>query len=528
MKKILCLCLALLLLCGCAQGEKAPYVPTGDGLTWDDETQPPETQPEEQELLMMYYPDRSMNPLVCADVTNRTLFSLLYQGLFATDSNYQSYPILCKRYTVSRDMRSYTFYLNMAVFSDGSVVMPEDVYETYQAAMDSPYYGGRFEHVYKLILEDDGGITFRLDTPCDDFPLLLDVPILKAEETDAEYPLGTGPYVFENTNAGARLRKRHNWWCKAELPVNASSIPLMEAKSETHIRDSFEFENVGLVCADPGSDSYADYRCDYELWDCENGNFLFLACNLESRAFSQKNLRSALTYAIDRNTLADEIYHGFARSATLPASPQSPYYNLALGARYEYNPEVFARAVYDADLEDPTPELLVDEGLIDPEDIVLPIRMLVNREDSLRLRVVRSIQKMLSACGMEVELLEYDAEDYFEALENGEYDLYLGQTRLSPNMDLSTFFAPDGNITYGGMSDPTIYSLCMDSLANRGNFYNLHITIANDGRLCPILFQSYSIFAVRGAASQLQPSRDNVFFYTTGLTAADILDKGET
>ena len=508
MKKILCLLLAvwLLTLCGCNSDPDVPYVPTGDGLFWETDTQPDETLPEEKELMMMYYPNSSMNPLISTDVTNRTLFSLIYQSLFVVDDRYNVSPVLCQGYRVSPDMRMYTFYVAEATFSDGTTLTPEDVYATYTAAMENGIYSGRFEHVYRLTLEDDGGICFRLDTPIDNFPLLLDVPILKASEINETHPVGTGPYVLEETTTGARLRRRIRWWCSAALPVNTSSIPLLEAESPTHIRDSFEFSNVGLVCADPSSASYADYRCDYEQWDCENGNFLFLACNLDSPVFSNVDLRSAITYAIDRNSIASKIYRGFARSTSLAVSPQSPYYNDALAARYEYNPELFAKAVQSVTL---------------PKDT--PIILLVNKEDTIRLRVVRNIQDSFKACGMDLELLELDQEDYLEALEAGEYDLYLGQTRLSANMDLSTFFSPTGNITYGGMADSELYSLCLDSLANRGNYYNLHAKIATDGRLCPILFQSYSICATRGLASDLSPSRDNIFYYNLGLSLEDVL-----
>lgn len=514
MRKLLCLLLAvvILFLCGCQSNPDSPYVPTGDGLNWDTDTKPQETQPEEQELMMMYYPDSSMNPLYSTDVTNRTLFSLIYQSLFVVDNAYNVSPVLCKSYSYTRDMRMYTFYIADATFSDGSALTPEDVYATYTAAMASGIYSGRFSHVYKLTLEEDGGISFRLDTPMENFTLLLDVPILKASEINAEYPLGTGPYRFETTNSGARLRRRLRWWCSATLPINTSSIPLMEAKSATHIRDSFEFSNVGLVCADPSSASYADYRCDYELWDCENGNMLFLACNLNSPVFSNADLRSAITYAIDRNSIVDKIYRGFARSTSLPASPQSPYYNDSLAARYEYNPALFAQAVKNANIKQKDDE---------------PIIFLVNKEDTIRLRVVRSIQDMFKACGLTLTLLELEQDKYLETLKSGEYDLYLGQTRLSANMDLTTFFSPTGSITYGGFADTEIYSLCLDALANRGNYYNLHAKIATDGRLCPILFQSYSICATRGLASNLEPSRDNVFYYNLGLTMADILQKEE-
>ena len=63
----------------------------------------------------------------------------------------------------------------------------------------------------------------------------------------------------------------------------------------------------------------------------------------------------------------------------------------------------------------------------------------------------------------------------------------------------------------------------MDALANRGNYYNLHKEIAEDGCLIPIHFGTNAVHAKRGTASELTPSRGNVFYYDLGVTAADVL-----
>ena len=53
------------------------------------------------------------------------------------------------------------------------------------------------------------------------------------------------------------------------------------------------------------------------------------------------------------------------------------------------------------------------------------------------------------------------------------------------------------------------------------NFYNLHKAVADDGRIIPILFCNYAVYATRGLLTELQPARDNVFFYTLGRTDED-------
>ena len=123
---------------------------------------------------------------------------------------------------------------------------------------------------------------------------------------------------------------------------------------------------------------------------------------------------------------------------------------------------------------------------------------------------------MLEEAGLDVVVNDYDAENIEYALVATEYDLYLGQTMLSPNMDLSEFFDSDGNLSYGGLSDAGTYALCQQALENHGNFYTLHYTIMEQGLLTPLLFRSYAVYATRGLLTDLTPARNNVFYYSIG------------
>lgn len=489
------------LLFGC-ESKKDPYVPTGDGLTRDEQTTP-SSGITEQQMSLPYYPSRGLNPYKTADYINQSVFDLIYQGLFAVDADYTVYPVLCKRYTCSKDMKTYTFYLEEATFPDGDVLTAADVAASLKAARDSDVYKGRFGYVKSISTTEDGAVTVTLETPYENLPVLLDVPIVKQSQTGDERPLGTGPYLYETYENQLRLRRRTDWWCAAVLPVTAEHIQLVEGQSVAQLRDEFEFSGLGLVTADPGSSGYVDFHSDYELWDCENGIFLYLGCNSKSSVFSKKEIRAAMTYAIDRDGLVEEYYRGFAYSAVLPASPQSPWYSAGLAQQYGYDPAKLTQAVTAA------------------APASTEVKLLVNTDDTVRLRIARSIAQALNQCGLKVTTSELNGEDYLTALKRGNYDLYLGQTRLSSNMDLSAFYDSNGTLSFGGMSDTAIYALCLDALANSGNYYTLHQKVLEDGMLCPILFRSYAIFAQRGQFSDLTPSRDSVFFYHLGKTMAD-------
>ena len=493
---LVCL-LAAMLLTACGK-DGDPYIATGDGL--GDVIAPPSaTEPVEQSLTLTYYREDSLNPLQSTDFTNRTLYSLLYQGLFSVDREYHIEPVLCKNYRISEDMKSYTFYMEDAVFSDGTHLTAQDVLATLQAAKESEVYKGRVSHVTGVVLSEDGGVTVNLDTPYENLPILLDIPIIPERDIASTRPVGTGPYLLDETGGIARLRLRQDWWCESkDLVTTASSITLLEAKSIVQIRDDFQFRGLNLVCADPGSDKFADYRCDYELWSCENGIFLYLAFSADSEIFKNAALRAAVTHAIDRDMLAESYYRSFAQGATLPASPQFPYYNQNLASKYGYDSAKFAAAVEES-------------GLKGSE-----ITLLVNSADSLRVRVARAIGEMLTAGGLTVKMSELSGNSYTYAIQTRQFDLYLGQTMLSPNMDLSAFFHTYGALSYGGVNNLEAYTLCLQSLANYGNYYSLYKHVMENGLLCPVLFRSYAIYATRGIITDLNPARDNIFYYSIG------------
>ena len=122
----LCSLMFVTMFAGCGAKEEV-YTPTGNALGVEG-TAPadPDKQDTKQDLTLTYFPNRSMNPLFSTDITNRVLFSLMYQGLFSVDRKYQVQPVLCKNYRISQDMRTWTFYLENATFSDGSKISAQD------------------------------------------------------------------------------------------------------------------------------------------------------------------------------------------------------------------------------------------------------------------------------------------------------------------------------------------------------------------------------------------------------------------
>ena len=197
-----------------------------------------------------------------------------------------------------------------------------------------------------------------------------------------------------------------------------------------------------------------------------------------------------------------------AEPITLPAAPTSPYYNKPLADQFAYDSLKFIGRL--GGYRIPTD----DKGV--PENLVI----LVNSNDSARVRIARQLAEDLTAMGLPAATLE--ASNFKDVYYAQTWDIYLGMTRMSANFDLTEFFRPYGEMGKGGMSHETLYNMTKNALENSGNYYNLYQKLAEDGRVIPVMFGYYTVYAQRGLLPDLTPARDNVFYYSLGKTLSGI------
>lgn len=504
LRRLTALALALCLLGGCA-GE-VPETDAQPTQTTQPENSPTESAERVKDFGLAYVPEYGFNPYDCVCLTNRPVISLAYEGLFVLNNQFEPEPVLCDTVSVSDDEKTYTVTLCQdARFSDGSAVTAQDVVASLQAATDSDYYGSRFYQIYELEAADTRTVILRLYTPYENLPLLLDVPIVKEGTTGDAVPVGSGPYTIRLEDGGGTLVRNNGWWQDAAPAVDKPTIGLTAAETPTQVRDSFEFGDTALVCADLNAPAAVGYRCDYELWNCSTTVMQYIGFNIGSGLFVNQSFRAAVTHMLDRDTIVARIYNGFADAACLPCSPRSNLYDSELASQYGYDEAAFRQAMKDAGIAKGS------TGTI-----------LVNSADASRVEMAHFIADAMAEYGLKLEVRAVDADTYAYQLNRGGFDMFIGEVRLSGNFDLSEFFKPYGQVSYGGIQDAATYEMCKYMLENSGNAYDLHQSVMDKGYLCPVLFKSYAVMATRGVIGDLQPAVDNVFHLHSGRTLADV------
>lgn len=520
MKKRICaalLALALCLsLCGCS-GAGAGWFREVLGISTDPAADSPDssdgttasTAPENMAPIteisqgltafgLAYQLSYGLHPYRCVSLNNRVILSFLYEPLFAVDSSFSPVPVLAESYFVSDDGMTTTVTLKSgARFSDGAPVTAADAAYSINSAKDSDYYGNRLNCITSAVAQDDRTLVLTTRTAYGALPVLLDIPIIPVDQAEEDVPLGSGPYVFRDNTT---LERNESWWQDTAPLVDFPFITLTHATTAADIRDNFEYENVNIVLSDPNSAAYVNFHNDYELWTGNTTIMQYIGYNLGSNVFSNYGLRGAITYAIDRETIVTENAGGFAQAAVLPAAPQADCYDVKLANTYSYSLPKFYDRLESASVED-----MDADGVLDLYVTSLGYAvscsgtMIVCSSSYQRVQAATAVVNALNELGFRLTLKSLDYDEYASALANGNFDLYYGEVRLSPNFDLSPFFRSGGSLSYGYLADSTMENLCSRALLNSGNTYDLYKRLCDRGYITPVLFKNYAVFTTRGA-----------------------------
>ncbi len=505
MKRILAILLCLcLLLSGCSADTQEEERNNAGDIISDALT--PEPEDDLSTFGLAYQSEFGLNPYACTSLSNRTILSLLYESLFTVTSSFEIEPVLCDYYDVSDNLQNYTIHLLPNVkFSDGTPLTARDVKASYSAAINSDVYGSRFYALDSIETPDDSTVIFHTTQPYENFTLLLDVPIVQADTAKESAPLGTGPFRLVAERHTTTLVRNSYWWRDPyDAAVTVRSIHLVPTTTPTDVRDDFEYGITGVVCTDPNSAAYVDYHCDYELWNCSTTIMEYIGFNARSGLFCLSDLRIAFTHILDREAIATELYRGYGEAAVLPASPLSPFYNAELAKKYDYAPEKFTAAV--ALTRAKTSQAT----------------FLVCNTDPRRVEAAEYIAAEAAKYGIELVVDAVNEKTYKNRLYNGDFELFLGEARLSPTFDLTPFFN-GGALCYGHIDSTELTRLSKAALENSGNYYNLHDAVMANGLICPVLFKSYAVYASRGTITNMYPAVDNVFHTSNGRTLSDAI-----
>jgi peptide/nickel transport system substrate-binding protein len=262
---------------------------------------------------------------------------LIFEGLVALDAALQPAPRLAESWQVSDDGRTITFKLRPDVkWHDGRPFTSRDVAFTVDKLQTTELqilWKGYFANLEALETPDDHTVVVRYARPYAPALAIWTLGILPAHafdgETDIlaaranEEPVGTGPYRLARWEKGARLLLTANeeWWygrahidtIELRLGVRDSLAALRAGEIDfADVVDIEEWSNEALL---------PEFRERFEVGTVVTPLFRAIAWNLNKSPLDDRRVRLALTHALDRGRVIDDILLGQAQALSAPFFP---------------------------------------------------------------------------------------------------------------------------------------------------------------------------------------------------------------
>lgn len=446
MKKLLIPILCLVLI-GCFFASRLNNYEQIETTTEESTTEETTTQKStaKNKIYLGYYKEKSLNPYLTDSPTNLKLSTLIYDSLFLPNDNYSVQPLIASDYTYDGNKLIVT--LNDEIyFSDGSSITPYDISYSFSLAKQSHFYSSRLTS-FASCEKGESEVTFILDSDNVYAHNCLTFPIVK-QDSPQDMPIGSGRYSIAKKNGKYILTANDNTTRNEEMATQ--KLYLTEITSENKELYLLQTGDLCYFFDDLTDGEYTKIVANTATVTLNN--MVYLAYNSKTEELQDSNVINAIDNALDRYALADTAYSGMAQSTALPFNPQ---WELLQNIQTPDTQQNTAKA----------DELLKSSGYIyqyktnavrSKNMKYIELTMIVNNENEPRVQCARLIKKQLQSVGIGITLKELSFNEYKNALYYGNYDLYLGEVRLSADMNLSEFFTSGGSLSYGIDTQSTV------------------------------------------------------------------------
>ncbi|MGI8563029.1 MAG: ABC transporter substrate-binding protein [Candidatus Dormibacter sp.] len=292
-----------------------------------------------------------LNPVLYGDTASSTATSMIYDSLYMSDDKGNPAALLAKDLPkISSDQLTYTISLRDAKWTDGKPVIADDVKFTYELMFDpkydkvnSPRRGDLVDYIQSVSVKDATTVVFQLKKAYSPFTTVhlqygilpmhvwgsLSAEQINTTDLNGRPTVTNGP--FQNAvwqkDQQVTFDKNPNYYRGAP---NVDRYVIKVIKSSTDILNQLKTGETDVGPVDPAQGDAARTVDLITLHRFPGLLFLFYLYNLDpakTPLFQQKEVRQALLYALDRQSMAKAIYFGFATVANTSMPPKSWAYN---------------------------------------------------------------------------------------------------------------------------------------------------------------------------------------------------------
>jgi len=490
----------------------------------------------------------SLNPGLASDSTSGSVLNQIFEGLTTPNAEGGVDLAAAEDVVISDDQLTYTFKLRDAKWSNGDAVTAADFEYAWKWALDPVnassysyqlYYikgaqsynegTGSVEDVAVKAI-DDKTLEVTLNNPT---PYFLELtafytyyPVnskIAAENPEWAFNSGesyvsNGPFKLTTWNHSSDivLEKNEHYWDVENVKLDTINMAMInDPNTELSMYDNGELHWAGSPTGSLPTDSLKALEANGTLNNQEYAGIYNYKFNTKAEPTNNENIRKALTLAIDRQSLIDNVVLGYQKPAFGIVPPS--LYGDAAGEDYGY----FA----DNDVEKAKEYLaagLQELGYASASELPT-IKISYNTQES-HAKIAQAIQAMWTDnLGINVELSNSEWAVYLEEVQAGNYQV----ARMGWSADfndpinfLEMYYSADGGNNDTGWESAE-YQALLDQAATETDaekrkdlLMQAEAVFMDDMAVAPIYFNTMNWLKAENLKGEILTPLSSIYFKT--------------
>lgn len=392
----------------------------------------------------------TINPLISNNKEILNIDKLIFESLVNITEDYKTELSLAKECSKISDYSYIIKVDNSIKWHNGSSFTAKDINFTINKLKEgNSVYSANVEKIESTEVIDNTTLKINLIEPVPFFEYNLTFPILPNNYylnedfyTTTKVPIGTGMFtISEMTSSNIKLIKNEKWWNKDNKNSKIDTIYIKLFSEIGEVYNSFKMGNIDIFTTHNINLQNYIGTMGYEKQEVKGRQLDYLAFNCENKILSDKTVRKAISYTIDKTNIVSSVFNNEYYTAENPLDYGSYLYKNENGSS-GYNPEQAKK-------------LLTDNGWeykynrwqkkVNYSTLKLNLTLTVNSSNTARVQVAENIKNQLGQIGINVTINKVSDSRYKQILQSKNYEMILTGVYNSFSPDLNNFFS-EGNL----------------------------------------------------------------------------------
>ena len=362
-----------------------------------------------------------LDPAFAYDNDTSVVVDQICEGLLAHNEDNSLKCNLASSWEAA-DPTTYVYQIRDDVtFSDGTPMTVDDVVYSLSRHMDEDlgsYMNWFFDNVESITATDDWEVTVKLNEADANWQYVLATSagfIIKKEYAEEQGDalgsaeagiIGTGPFKFESWTTGSKvvLVKNENYWDETAT-TNIDEIDFSVISDDTTLATALQSGQIDM--ASNFSDTLIETLEGFDnvtVYDSPGMGIHYLAFNMDREPFDDINVRRAISYAIDIDSITENIVKETGTKGGLLPMTDS-LFTVETEKWKEYAASLPG---HEYDLEK-AKEYMAESSVPDG----FSCNLMVSSADSQRRDMALVVQQALAEIGIDVEIVAVTSDELY-------------------------------------------------------------------------------------------------------------------